>query len=270
MSIRIEAPRSSPLNSQVSYCEEERKSRRRRFPRARGKGLLGQIGKWTIYQPACWLHQHSSRGEAYLNSGLKKALDLVSLIPLSLAGAPIIFFEASYVALKDKTWPFYALLCVGKGRRKFGRLKIKTMAEGADKMPGFEVPMLVKSPYDPRVVHPRLRRASLDELPQILNILRGEMAVVGPIGRPESEIEYFEKVVGWRPELGDRVGKYLDLYPRARPGMTGLYQIMGRANLNLAETALLEGWYLENASLVLDLGIIWGTLLAAGFKEGAY
>lgn len=242
---------------------------RRCFPRARGKGVLGQIGKWGIYKPARWLHEHSPQGEAYLTSRLKRAIDLVSVIPLSLIGAPIILTEASYVAFRDKTWPFYALPCVGKDGKIFGRLKIKTMAEEARDMPGYEIPMLIKSPDDPRITHSKLR-GGIDELPQIINVLKGEMSVVGTTGRPKSEIDYFEKVISWRPKLKGRVEKYLELYPKAKPGITGPCQVMGRANLTLTETSLIEGWYLENASWVVDASIILGTIPAVKSGVGAY
>lgn len=270
MSRRIEAPRSFNFDSQDVSFEGEKKSRRRHFPRARGKGILGQIGKRLIYRPTRWLHEHSPRGEEYLESRLKRGIDIISLLPLSLVGVPIMLSEAAYVSFKDKTWPIYALPCVGQNGKIFGRLKIKTMIEGADEMPGFEVPMLIKSPEDPRITHPSLRRTSIDELPQIINIVKGEMSVVGPVGRPKSEIDYFEEVITWQPGLKGRIEKFLELYPRAKPGMTGPYQTMGRANLTLRESSIIEGWYLKNASWVVDLNIILGTPLMIISGEGAY
>jgi len=201
---------------------------------------------------------------------LKRATDIIGLIPLSLIASPVVVLEAIYVAYKDRAWPFYVLPCVGKNEEPFGRLKIRTMKVGADNEPGFGIPMLTKSPDDPRVVHPRLRKTSLDELPQILNVLKGEMSIVGPTGRPKSELDYFKKAKDWEPELRGRINRYLSLRPNARPGMTGLQQTMGRANLTLSETILLEAWYLENASWVVDLSTIWGTLLAVKSGKGAF
>jgi exopolysaccharide production protein ExoY len=251
-------------------CSEEEKPRRRKFPRARRIEFFGRIGKYAIDRPAQWLHEHAPKGEAYLNSRWKRIFDLASVIPIAIIGTPIISAEAIYVSLHDRTWPFYALPCAGKDGEIYGRWKIRTMIPDARHLPGYEIPMLVKSDNDPRVIHSDLRKGSVDELPQILNVIRGEMSVVGVVGRPQEEIDYLEGIKKWEPDLKGLTNKYLEFYPKVRSGMTGLYQIMGRGNLTLKETLRVETFYLENASWVFDLSILLGTPLAVTSGLGAF
>jgi lipopolysaccharide/colanic/teichoic acid biosynthesis glycosyltransferase len=112
--------------------------------------------------------------------------------------------------------------------------------------------------HDPRVtrIGGRLRRWSLDELPQLVNVLIGQMSLVGP-----------------RPALPDEAARYGDYVSRrlaVRPGITGLWQISGRSNLSWEEAVRLDLHYVENWSLVLDLQILWKTLSAVIKGHGAY
>jgi lipopolysaccharide/colanic/teichoic acid biosynthesis glycosyltransferase len=253
-----------------TFLRKEEKPRRRGFPRARRIKFIGRVGKYAIDKPAQWLHERAPKGENYLHSRWKRVFDFASVVPIAIAGAPIISAEAAYIALRDKANPFYALPCVGKDGKTYGRWKIRTMVQGARHWPGYEVPMIIKSDKDPRVTHPRLRKGSIDEFPQVWNVLKGEMSVVGPIGRPPEEIGYIEEVPGWRPEYKKLVRRYLKNYLQTRPGITGLAQIMGRGNLTLFENAMLETYYLKNASWVLDLSIALGTPFAVISGIGAY
>jgi lipopolysaccharide/colanic/teichoic acid biosynthesis glycosyltransferase len=101
-----------------------------------------------------------------------------------------------------------------------------------------------------------LRRYSLDELPQLLNVIRGDMSLVGP-----------------RPPLPDEVAKYLDHVRRrlaVKPGITGLWQVNGRSDLSWDESVRLDLRYVENWSLMLDLQILWKTCSAVVRGSGAY
>ncbi|GAA3124699.1 hypothetical protein GCM10020001_051930 [Nonomuraea salmonea] len=118
--------------------------------------------------------------------------------------------------------------------------------------------MLFKIRNDPRItrVGAFLRKYSLDELPQLLNVLRGEMSLVGP-----------------RPPLPEEVGKYgTDVHRRlaVKPGMTGLWQVSGRSDLTWEESVRLDLRYVENWSLILDLQILWKTWSVVTRGEGAY
>lgn len=153
---------------------------------------------------------------------------------------------------------------VGKGGREFKVVKFRTMVDDAERLKidlhrlnEFDG-VLFKMRNDPRItrVGAFLRRYSLDELPQLLNVLHGEMSLVGP-----------------RPPLPEEVKQYGEDVRRrlvVRPGMTGLWQVSGRSDLTWEESVRLDLRYVENWSLFLDLQILWKTWSAVTGGEGAY
>ncbi|MEO3807814.1 sugar transferase [Sphaerisporangium sp. B11E5] len=153
---------------------------------------------------------------------------------------------------------------VGRDGRTFRVFKFRTMVQNAEKLRldllddnEFDG-VLFKMRNDPRItkVGGFLRRYSLDELPQLLNVLRGEMSLVGP-----------------RPPLPDEVAQYgTDVRRRlvVKPGMTGLWQVSGRSDLTWEESVRLDLRYVENWSLILDLQILWKTWSAVVHGGGAY
>lgn len=154
---------------------------------------------------------------------------------------------------------------VGADGRTFTMYKLRTMHVGSEALleeltarNDATDGVLFKIRADQRVtrVGRTLRRFSLDELPQLLNILRGDMSVVGP-----------------RPPLPHEVEKYaLEVHRRllVRPGLTGLWQISGRSDLSWDESVRLDLHYVENWSLALDALIVWKTLGAVLHRRGAY
>jgi lipopolysaccharide/colanic/teichoic acid biosynthesis glycosyltransferase len=118
--------------------------------------------------------------------------------------------------------------------------------------------MMFKMRDDPRVTRPGrfLRRYSIDELPQLINVVKGDMSLVGP--RPP----LIEEVSGYAPEARRRL--------LVRPGMTGPWQISGRSDLDWEETMRLDLYYVENWSIVGDLLILWKTFKAVRSSHGAY
>ncbi|MEV5412368.1 sugar transferase [Thermopolyspora sp. NPDC052614] len=153
---------------------------------------------------------------------------------------------------------------IGRDGREFQVLKFRTMVADADKLKDTLADenesdgLLFKIRNDPRVtrVGAYLRRYSIDELPQLLNVLRGEMSLVGP-----------------RPPLPEEVARYgSDVRRRlvVKPGMTGLWQVSGRSDLSWEESVRLDLRYVENWSLILDLQILWKTWGAVTHGEGAY
>ncbi|GGO17165.1 exopolysaccharide biosynthesis polyprenyl glycosylphosphotransferase [Microbispora rosea subsp. aerata] len=153
---------------------------------------------------------------------------------------------------------------VGRYGREFHMLKFRTMVVDAERLKPVLLEcnesdgVLFKIRNDPRVtrVGQLLRRYSLDELPQLLNVLRGEMSLVGP-----------------RPPLPAEVEQYgADVHRRlvVRPGMTGLWQVSGRSDLSWEESVRLDLRYVDNWSLMLDLQILWKTWSAVTGGKGAY
>jgi lipopolysaccharide/colanic/teichoic acid biosynthesis glycosyltransferase len=159
---------------------------------------------------------------------------------------------------------FYVDRRIGVGEREFGMLKFRTMVAGADRLqPALEARneaqgALFKIRDDPRVtrVGAVLRRLSIDELPQVINVLRGEMSLVGPRPLPLRDYRMLED---WHRR------RY-----RVLPGVTGLWQISGRANMSFDDLVRLDFYYLENWSIWLDIGILLKTIPVLLTRRGAY
>jgi lipopolysaccharide/colanic/teichoic acid biosynthesis glycosyltransferase len=163
-----------------------------------------------------------------------------------ILSSPLLALAALAIKLEDRGPILYRQLRVGKNGSDFKLLKLRTMVVGAEKMgAGFAV-----NRGDSRITRSGrlLRRLSLDELPQLWNILRGDMSIVGP-----------------RPTLRYQVDDYNARQRRrleVKPGLTGWAQVNGRASLPWSERIELDVWYVEHRSLWLDLRIIVRTPLA--------
>ena len=154
---------------------------------------------------------------------------------------------------------------IGRGGVTFGCWKFRTMVIDAESQLaqlheelGVEAGVFAKIKGDPRITPPGrwLRRLSLDELPQLVNVLRGDMSLVGP-----------------RPQVADEVALYDHAMARrlhVRPGMTGLWQVSGRSDLSLEEAIRLDLYYVDNWSMIQDLNILFRTIRAVFGSSGAY
>ncbi|MEB3351372.1 MAG: sugar transferase [Cyanobacteriota bacterium] len=189
---------------------------------------------------------------------LKRGGDIAfSLAVLSL-GSPLFLLLAALVKVSSRGPVFYVQQRVGRGYRSFGCIKFRTMRPDADRQlaallansPDLESEFLTdfKLRNDPRITRlgKLLRRSSLDELPQFINVLRGEMSVVGP--RP---------IV--RREIA-RYGARMDQVLAVRPGLTGLWQVSGRNNLSYAKRVQLDCLYAQHRSFWMDLRIVLHTI----------
>jgi exopolysaccharide biosynthesis polyprenyl glycosylphosphotransferase len=195
---------------------------------------------------------------------IKDAFDkLVGLSALALT-APVFLFVTLIIRLDDGGPAFFRQTRVGRDGRDFTVYKFRTMVMDAEKLKAELAAsndhdgVLFKMRKDPRItkVGSWLRRWSLDELPQLLNVVRGDMSLVGP-----------------RPALPDEAARYGDYVRRrlvVKPGLTGLWQVNGRSDLSWEESVRLDLRYVENWSLVLDLQILWKTLSAVWRGSGAY
>jgi exopolysaccharide biosynthesis polyprenyl glycosylphosphotransferase len=199
-----------------------------------------------------------------LDWAVKRAFDLVAGALLVVVGLPLWLLVAAAIKLESRGPVFYVDRRVGVGEREFGMLKFRTMvADAAAQQARLEQAneasgALFKIRGDPRVtrVGAVLRRFSLDELPQLLNVLRGQMSLVGPRPLPLRDYELLED---WHR------ARYLVL-----PGMTGLWQISGRSGLSFDDLVRLDFIYLENWSVWLDISIIVKTIPAVISGRGAY
>jgi exopolysaccharide biosynthesis polyprenyl glycosylphosphotransferase len=194
----------------------------------------------------------------------KRAFDLVVASVLIVALAPMMAVIFTLIKLESRGPLLYRSRRPGLGGAPFDCLKLRTMVVGADQMqPTLEQDNEADGPLfkirsDPRVtrVGAILRRFSLDELPQLLNVVRGEMSLVGP--RPLPERDYLL--------MTDRHRRRYEVLP----GMTGLWQISGRSDLTFDELVRLDFQYLEAWSISLDLAIIAKTIPAVAARRGAY
>jgi lipopolysaccharide/colanic/teichoic acid biosynthesis glycosyltransferase len=179
-----------------------------------------------------------------MDVAVKRAVDLAIALPLVLLSAPVVALLALAIRLESPGDPIYRQTRVGKDGRLFEIYKLRTMVDGAE----FTGAGLAIAAGDARITRlgTWLRRYSLDELPNLWNVVRGDMSIVGP-----------------RPTLKGQVDQYTERQRgrlAVKPGITGWAQINGRASLPWPERIELDLWYVEHRSLALDLRILSRTL----------
>ena len=185
---------------------------------------------------------------------IKRAFDLVVGGLLTIATAPVVAALALLIRLETPGNPIYTQMRVGKDGVPFQIYKLRTMVSGAERLGAG----LAISASDARItrVGTLLRRTSLDELPNLWNVVAGDMSIVGP-----------------RPTLQHQVDSYTE-HQRGRlavkPGITGWAQINGRASLPWSERIELDLWYVEHRSMALDLRILQRTLGLVMRGSGLY
>jgi lipopolysaccharide/colanic/teichoic acid biosynthesis glycosyltransferase len=184
----------------------------------------------------------------------RRAFDVVVAGTALLVASPVLALAIVAVRLESRGGAFYRQRRVGKDGRPFDVLKLRTMVTGAEHMGAG----LAVSEGDTRItrVGRLLRRTSLDELPNLVNVLRGEMAIVGP-----------------RPTVPVQVDRYTERQRgrlAVKPGITGWAQVNGRTELPWDERIELDLWYIEHRSWRLDLRILWLTVRMVFGGEGLY
>ena len=195
---------------------------------------------------------------------LKRTFDLVIATLIVVIGLPLWLLIALVIKVTSRGPVLYADDRVGLGERSFRMLKFRTMVAGAaGKQAALEqaneaTGALFKIRNDPRVttVGRMLRRFSLDEIPNVINVLRGQMSLVGPRPLP---LRDYGRLEPWHRRRSNVL-----------PGMTGLWQIAGRSDLTFDDLVRLDFYYLENWSLWLDLTILVRTIPAVLGRRGAY
>jgi undecaprenyl-phosphate galactose phosphotransferase len=201
------------------------------------------------------------------NQWIKRIFDLVLGTLILLLSAPVLLLLAALIVLDSRGPALFRQPRLGRHGKTFRCWKLRTMKENADviletflknnphQRHDWEKYAKLKS-SDPRItrIGRALRRWSLDELPQIINVLKGEMSIVGP--RP------------YLPRELQQIGAHMKIISQARPGMTGLWQVSGRNDLSFEERVSLEAWYIRNWSLWLDFIILAKTINAVFLRKG--
>ncbi len=209
------------------------------------------------------IHIRSSRPSAFVRM-LKSAVDRVLGTMLLVVAGPLLGLMALLVRLDSPGPAFFKQVRVGRDGEPFTMYKMRTMhIDAEERLAELQTldegnGLLFKMREDPRITRAGalLRKTSLDELPQLINVVRGEMSLVGP-----------------RPALPQEVEQYDELERRrlaVRPGMTGLWQVSGRSDLSREESIELDLRYADNWRLVDDLGIGFRTVDAVVRSRGAY
>lgn len=199
----------------------------------------------------------------------KRMIDIIGAIVgiIFLIPTTIAVCLARKISKEDKGPVFYEQLRYGKNGKVFRLYKFRSMCIGADeKLKKYleenekirkEFQKTHKLQNDPRItkIGNFLRKTSLDELPQVINILKGEMSFVGPRPVVEKEVEDY--------------GKNKDKFLSVKPGLTGYWQVNGRSNTTYEERMEMELYYVDNCSLWLDIKIFFKTFITVFKKEGA-
>ncbi|GAA4186484.1 sugar transferase [Gryllotalpicola kribbensis] len=198
------------------------------------------------------------------NTALKRAFDIVASLAALIIGSPVFLAVAVAIALTSRGPVFYTQERIGRGGKPFRMLKFRSMIPGADEqlqslldLQGTTDQPLFKVNDDPRItpVGRFIRKHSLDELPQLLNVLIGDMSLVGPRPQVAKEVELYDDDAHRRH--------------RMKPGMSGLWQINGRSRLTWDDALRFDLYYVENWSFMGDIAILWRTVKVVAFGDGA-
>lgn len=210
----------------------------------------------------------SSVETAPIGGFVKRGFDIVGASAALILLSPLLLMLSLLVKFSDGGAVFYGHRRIGRGGRIFQCLKFRTMVENGDEVleahfAAFpecreEWDATRKLKNDPRVTRAGqvLRKLSLDELPQIINILQGDMSIVGPRPVVKDELDIY--------------GPCAVFYLKSRPGLTGLWQISGRNDTSYAKRVALDRHYVENWSFSTDLLIIIKTIPAVCTSRGSY
>ncbi len=221
----------------------------------------------VVHDRTLLLHVKNNLAEGR-NRFLKRSIDIVAGGVIFLAATPVLLLIAVAICLETPGAPIFAHQRIGRSGRPFPCLKFRTMVRNSAEL---LESLLCENPSareewqndfklrcDPRVtrVGAFLRRTSLDELPQLLNVMIGQMSLVGP-----------------RPIISEEIAKYGEAiadYHLVRPGLTGLWQVSGRNDLSYEQRVELDSWYVRNWSPWFDLTILFRTIGVVLGRKGAY
>lgn len=198
---------------------------------------------------------------------LKRFLDIIGSLLALVVFSPIFLILAILIKSRDGGSAFFAQERIGKGGKPFKMYKFRSMRMDAEQILKSDPALYQKyvandykllAEEDPRItpIGRWMRRTSVDELPQFVNILKGDMSIIGPRPVVEKELE----------EYGDRKDKFLSV----RPGAMGLWQATGRSNISYPERCDVELKYIDHISFGYDVKVFFQTIFSIFKKEGAY
>jgi lipopolysaccharide/colanic/teichoic acid biosynthesis glycosyltransferase len=195
----------------------------------------------------------------FLYGSSKRLLDVTLSLVLLVLFTPVVTVAAIAIFLTTRQNPMLRQLRVGRHGRQFFMLKLRTMSETQmEELAPPDAVFVAKPPDDTRVtrIGKLLRRSSIDELPQLLNVLSGEMSLVGP--RPNLPVEVARYPHSWRRRL------------QVRPGLTGLWQVSGRSEVPPRRRTAMDRRYMRRRSLSFDFLILLRTVTATFSMRGAW
>ena len=203
-------------------------------------------------------------GELKAYKYVKRTIDVVLASIALIILSPLFLVISILIKLESKGPVFFAHTRIGKNGKKIKLLKFRTMVPNAEELIKSFTPEQMKEfkenfklENDPRVtkIGKILRKTSIDELPQLINIIRGDLSIIGP-----------------RPVIGEELEKYnnnKDKFLSVTPGLTGFWAANGRSNTSYDQRMVMELYYVDNISLKLDLKIFFKTIVSVLKKEGA-
>ena len=229
---------------------------------------LGSVEISTLFVEQVAVIKSKNNLSRWYNRWFKFCFDIVMTVTGSILLSPFILLLALVVGIDNRGRVIFAHRRVGRNGKPFSCYKFQTMVKDADKAlvqylsenadARKEWERSFKLADDPRVTRlgAFLRRTSLDELPQIVNVLKGEMSLVGPRPIVEAEMEMY----------GENIREYL----MVRPGITGMWQTSGRSDTTYEERVQMDTWYVRNWSVWIDMKYLLKTFSAVVSKKGAY
>jgi exopolysaccharide biosynthesis polyprenyl glycosylphosphotransferase len=218
----------------------------------------------TLYSP------HRTKIE-FVQRVTKRVFDVLGSLVLMIVLSPVYVLTAAAIYIESGSPViFKQKRALTKNGDWFWFHKFRSMVEDADKLKESLLPLnesngaLFKMKQDPRLtkVGKVIRRFSIDELPQLFNVLKGEMSLVGPRPLPLSDYDQVDESPDLWEAIKDR--------EKLKPGVTGLWQISGRSHLGFREMVLLDAYYVDNHSILLDLEIMFETISVVLMGKGAY
>lgn len=211
----------------------------------------------------------NEKGEAYVlfYRTIKRAFDFICAGMALLVLSPVLLIVAVAIKSEDGGPVIHRRQCVGRGQRTYRMYKFRTMVPDADQLEKYLTPEQIiqykketKLDDDPRItrIGKFLRKSSIDELPQLINIVKGDMSLVGPRPLTRDELIHF--------------GEYAGLVLSTPPGLTGYWQVNGRSDSTYesGKRQELELYYVRNCSLLMDIKILFKTVTVVVRGRGAY